>query len=235
MPRTKFRMRTDNVMSYRPATSLDYSGAKRYALTRLERELPATIFYHSLWHTRDEVAARARWLAQEEGLSSEMQQLITTAAYFHDIGFVNQRVDHELVSARIAAGILPNFGFRPDHIALVQGMIMATELPQTPHNRLEEIIADADLDVLGRADFFSRNNALRAELATAGVITSDESWYVQQACFIQHHRYFTKAARRQRAQRKWANLQELHSIISDCCTQVNESPITIPNPSFAVS
>jgi hypothetical protein len=30
-------------------------------------------------------------------------------------------------------------------------MIMATKIPQTPQNKLEEIIADADLEYLGSA------------------------------------------------------------------------------------
>ena len=34
-------------------------------------------------------------------------------------------------------------------------MIMATRLPQSPHGLLQEILADADLDVLGSAVFSS--------------------------------------------------------------------------------
>jgi hypothetical protein len=39
---------------------------------------------------------------------------------------------------------------------------------------LEEILADADLDVLGRDDFFSRGQALRAEREALGKMVSDE-------------------------------------------------------------
>ena len=64
----------------------DYEGAKAYAVTRLEQDLSPLLYYHSLWHTRDEVASRSEWLAEQEGLSSEARVLVGTAAYFHDIG-----------------------------------------------------------------------------------------------------------------------------------------------------
>jgi uncharacterized protein len=214
--------------------SPDYLGAQHYALDRLERELPPSLLYHSLWHTRDEVAVRAIGLAQEEGLSPEMQKLISSAAYFHDIGFVLQPTNHEVISAQIATEILPHFGFLPTHIALVRGMILATQLPQTPHNRLEQIVADADLDVLGRDDFFSRNLALRAESARSGVTTSDAVWYTQQLQLMQIHRYFTKSAIRERSCTKQCNIQHLRRIIADCCPHAQETPVTLSNPSLAI-
>lgn len=221
-------------MSDPTSSSPDFAGARDYALNRLEQELPSTLLYHSLWHTRDEVAVRAQWLAKHEGLSAKMQGLIATAAYLHDIGFIVQRIDHERMSARIAADTLPHFGFLPRDIAMIQGMILATRLPQTPRNIVEEVIADADLDVLGRNDFFVRNRALRDELAQAGIVTSDEEWYAQQVQFLARHHYFTEIARRQRVQTKLRNLERLHDMIKDRSTQVHEGPIAIARPMFAV-
>jgi uncharacterized protein len=220
-------------MPYLPARAPDYQGAQHYALERLERELSSSLLYHSLWHTKDEVSVRAVWLAQQEGLSPELQHLVGCAAVFHDLAFVDQRADHETASARIAAEMLPHFGFRPSHIQLIQGMILATKLPQTAHNRLEEILADADLDVLGRHDFFSRNLALRSELARSGLSTTDELWYVQQLHFMQMHRYFTKTASRERTHTKQRNMQQLRSILADCGSQTHDGPIPVPSPRLA--
>jgi uncharacterized protein len=214
-------------------TSPDYQGAQRYALERLERELTPSLCYHSLWHTRDEVALRARWLAQAENLSPEIQDLICSAACFHDIGFVHRPNDHEILSARIAAEILPHFRFTSTQITWVQGMILATRVPQRPKNRLEEILADADLDVLGRDDYFSRNLALRAELARSGVTMSDEAWYSQQLRFMRFHRYFTKTAYRQRFETKQHNTDQLRIVLADCCPEVEENVVATLSPSFA--
>jgi uncharacterized protein len=100
--------------------------------------------------------------------------LLRTGALYYDIGFVERTADHEAVSTWIAARVLPRFGYSPEQVLIIQGIIMATRLPQSPHTLLEEILADADLDVLGRDDFFSRGQALRAEREALGKLVSDE-------------------------------------------------------------
>lgn len=50
---------------------------------------------------------------------------------------------------------LPHFGYTGDEIEQVCDIIMATQMPQNPHNHLGQIICDADLDYLGRNDFLS--------------------------------------------------------------------------------
>src|SRR5262249_11139094 len=143
-----------------PMRQSNFEYARAYALQRLERELPPALTYHSLAHTRDDVAPATLRLAAIAGISGEQRMLLHTAAYYHDIGFVVQRADHELASARIAAEILPTFGYGPAQIAIIHSMIMATKLPQSPRTLLEQLLADADLDALGRTDFMSRNQAL---------------------------------------------------------------------------
>ena len=74
----------------------------------------------------------------------------------------------------------------------------------------EQIIADADLDLLGCDDFITRNDDLRAEMATYGQTMTDEAWYASQLEFLQGHRYFTAAADALRAAGKVKNAQWLH-------------------------
>jgi uncharacterized protein len=188
---------------------VDFRGARQYALTRLKYELPSTLYYHSLWHTQKEVIAATEQIAARESVGGEALMLMRVAVYFHDVGFVQQRMNHEYVSADIAARILPHFGFGRAHIQLITGMIAATKLPQTPKTHLEEIVADADLDVLGREDFLARNLALRDELAAVGVSTIDTAWYGSQVQFMQQHRYFTAAAREMREAQKQQNIADL--------------------------
>ena len=134
----------------------------------MEQDLPATLFYHSLWHTRDEVAERAQWLAVHEGLSQRAEILIVTAAYFHDIGFIRQAQGHEEAGVEIASKILPYFGYSQAQVLTIADIILATRIPQSAAGLLQQVVADADLDVLGRDDFFVRNEALRAELSCFG-------------------------------------------------------------------
>lgn len=173
----------------------DFTGAVRYALNRLQHELSPDLCYHNLWHTCDEVVPTVEHLAHMSGVDPEELLLLRTAAYYHDIGFVEQRADHELVGVRIAAEVLPGFGYNPSHIAVIRGIILATRLPQTPHTPLEQMLADADLSVLGRPDFLTRNQALRNELTAFGATIDEAQWYRQQLTFLQTHEYWTTAAR----------------------------------------
>ena len=120
----------------------DFERARQYALERLERELPDTLTYHCLAHTRDDVVPAVERLAAPEGVDGEDLLLLRTAAYYHDLGFVEQPVDHEAAAARIASEILPRFGYSPAQICVINGIILATRIPHEAHTHLEEIMAD---------------------------------------------------------------------------------------------
>lgn len=193
----------------------DFEGARRYALSRLERELHPSLCYHSLAHTRDEVVPAAERLAATEGVSGEALFLLRTAAYFHDLGFVERREGHEAASVRIAEEQLPAFGFQHGQIAAIGEMIMATRLPQSPATPLAAMLADSDLDMLGRADFLSFNQLLRTELAAFAPPVSDADWYRQQLGFVRGHRYWTPTARTLRDLGKARNIQLLADLLAE--------------------
>jgi response regulator RpfG family c-di-GMP phosphodiesterase len=194
--------------------SADWKAAREAALARLENELPPELCYHNLWHTREDVLPAVQRLAALVGLGEEETRLVETAAVYHDIGFTVQRQEHERVGAGIAGEMLPGFGFTPGQIATIQGMIMATQLPQSPRTVMEEILADADLDVLGREDYDTRNVALREELAASGIRLSDEHWYSSQLQMLQDHHYWTAAARALREEGKRRNIEELRRLLA---------------------
>jgi uncharacterized protein len=184
----------------------DYAGAIAYALRRLHTELPAELTYHNAWHTEHDVMPAAVRLALLSGLPESDIRLLQVAAAYHDIGFVDVRSEHERRGAAIAAEMLPQYGLAPESIERIIGMIMATRLPQSPTNIVEQIICDADLDVLGREDFLKRNHDLRSELTQIGQTITDYDWIASQIRFLQQHSYFTPAARALRGARHQANL-----------------------------
>ena len=93
-------------------------------------------------------------------------------------------------------------------------MIMATKIPQSPKNHLEEIICDADLDYLGRDDFFVIGDKLFAELSMYGIIDSENDWNKLQVTFLEKHHYFTKTALKNRKSKKEQHLVLIKSKIS---------------------
>src|SRR5882672_3854542 len=131
-----------------------FEQAGEFILNKLENELPKTFYYHNVDHTRD-VRAAAGKIGRAERISEHEMELLLTAACYHDSGFLVALNEHEVESCLLAKENLPAFGFCKEDIDRVCGMIMATRLPQSPKNKLEQILADADLDYLGRDDFFT--------------------------------------------------------------------------------
>ncbi|MEW5869597.1 MAG: cyclic nucleotide-binding domain-containing protein [Chloroflexota bacterium] len=190
-------------------TRPDFEKARQYALQRLETELPPRLLYHGMMHTRDDTVPAAERLAVLEGVEGEERILLLTAVWYHDIGFTEQYEDHESASMRIAAEVLPEFGYSLEQIEIIRGIIQATRIPQKPHTLLEQIMADADLDLLGRDDFWQLNQALYKELAAVGKSCSTKDWYRGQLAFLQSHEYFTASAKTLRAAGKQANIRKM--------------------------
>jgi len=189
--------------------------AKQYALHRLEQELSPGLFYHSVDHTTNDVVPATERIAEGEGVDGEAFYLLLTAAWFHDLGFIEKRAGHEAVSARIASEVLPGFGYSEAQIQTIREIIMVTVLPQSPSTILEKILADADLDVLGREDFLLRNNNLRRELAFFERDYSDRKWYLSQLEFVESHTYFTETARALRDAGQSKNIADLKRILEE--------------------
>jgi uncharacterized protein len=191
----------------------DYEGARRYVFMRLEKELPSNLYYHCLNHTRDEVIPAVEQISTMEEVDGNDRLILRTAALFHDLGYVERVEGHETASARIARQVLPDYGYTAEEIDAVCSLIMATRMPRTPQTLLEEILADADLDNLGRPNFMERSLELRKEWETFGRHWTDQEWYVRQLEFLSGHRYFTHSARLLRDEQKQRNMQQLRQAL----------------------
>src|SRR4051812_3723082 len=117
---------------------MEFEKVKKFILDKLKKELTKNLTYHSLGHIKD-VYGAAENLAGLEKVSGEDLTLLLTAVLFHDSGFLISQKEHERLSCEIAEKHLPDFGYTPAQIVRIRGMIMATQIPQTPHNLLERI------------------------------------------------------------------------------------------------
>jgi uncharacterized protein len=186
-----------------------FDAAIGHALARLQAELPPLLLYHDYRHTAEDVMPAAERLAALSGVGGEELQLLRVAAAYHDLGYIHAYWQHELASLRITAQTLPTFGFNPAQIDTVLGVIVATRLPQSPRTQLERIMADADLDSLGRDDYVELSERLRQELELRGQGRPSAEWREAQISFLKGHHYFTDAARQLRDATLQKNLHEL--------------------------
>lgn len=185
---------------------------KEQILTRLESEFQPCLYYHNLHHTIDVCEATLR-LAKLEGVSSHNTIILETAALLHDIGMLNDFNDHEAASAKIAQTILPDFDYSKKEIEEICRLIIATSIPQEATTLGEMIICDADLDYLGREDFFMIAHCLRTEWNCQGKKYSLKEWYTMQASFLMKHHYFTHSAIQLREATKQLHLQQILELL----------------------
>ena len=68
---------------------------------------------------------------------------------------------------------------------------------------------DADLDYLGRNDFFSISNKLRTEFIDYKIVDTNEAFEALQLRFLESHSYFTASSRSLRAPVKQLHYETL--------------------------
>lgn len=174
----------------------------------LESRLPEGVFYHKADHTKDVLKA-AEFIAKSEGVTEDDVLLLRIAVVLHDLGYIKSLTAHEEASCKEAQSILAKKGLASQDIEKVCGMIMATKIPQSPNNILEEIICDADLDYLGRDDYDFWADRLKQEFLAILPGFELSNWKQIQIDFLKQHKYFTNTSIKERSKGKEAQLLRL--------------------------
>lgn len=189
---------------------MDHQRAETYVLDLLRRDLSPTLLYHGLHHTLD-VVEQAASLAAAEGITDPDElTLLRTAAFYHDAGFLTTYKGHEAASCELACQVLPGMDYSSEQVELICRLIMATQLPQAPdHLLLAQILCDADLDYLGRPDFWSTSQTLYQEWQALEIVQDEQAWYQIQVKFLGAHHYWTRTAIARRETEKQARLAEI--------------------------
>ena len=182
-------------------------------LNRLSVELSTNIKYHNVRHTID-VLTQVEILARNEKVNEEELLLLKTAALMHDTGFLTNYHNHEYHSTIIAAEVLSNFGYTPEQTKQVNQLISATRPQYQPTSHLECIIKDADLDHLGRADFFNLSELLFNEQKIFNPNIKKNEWLLNQFTFLANHKYYTPTALKMRQSAKNLHLKTLRQLIN---------------------
>ncbi len=186
-----------------------YNSISSHILAKLQTELSYRFTYHSINHTLD-VLEQVQQIAAREGIKDEQKLfLLKVAALYHDIGFLFIYAGHEEKGCELVRNELPGFGLKPLEIKKICGMIMATKIPQSPKNKMEEIICDADLDYLGRDDVDFISNNLYKEFLDFGFVKNYDDWMRKQIGFFEMHNYFTKSSQELRHPKKMEQLTKL--------------------------
>jgi uncharacterized protein len=186
----------------------DYEKFKPVISKLLKSGLDKGLHYHGFHHV-EYVMKAALLIASDFKLSDRELILLKTAVLLHDSGFLQTYKDHETVGTRLARKMLPDYGYSTQDIDTINGMIMATKIPQNATNDLEKIIADADLEYLGTDNFDRISEYLYNELIEYKFISSREEWNNIQVNFIKKHSYYTEFCKKNREAKKQENLLKI--------------------------
>jgi len=184
---------------------------KRYVGSFFETNANAGFTYHNRAHT-EMVVARAGQIARHYELNDEDFFIVSTAAWFHDMGYYTGATvaGHEQRGAELAGVFLQQKGLDEHIITQVKACIMATCIPQKPDSLLEKIVADADLFHFGTDKFAEQNKNMRREAAwrNGGNIDKTE-WRHGTIRLLEAHSFKTDYARNLLTPQKNANLEKL--------------------------
>ena len=193
---------------------MNFHAVKAYILDKLSRELSEKLTYHGLHHTLDVLHATEE-LCHFEKIPPYESILLKTAALFHDSGFTISNINHEEHGCNLARKVLKSYSYTHYEIERICGMIMATKIPQQPKNKLEAILCDADLDYLGRDDFYNIGQTLFQEFVEFNVVKNEEDWNQLQVKFLESHRFFTPTNQSRRTYKKVKYLSELRRVVGN--------------------
>jgi predicted metal-dependent HD superfamily phosphohydrolase len=174
---------------------MDYSALSKrvegYVINYFQSHHDPQLTYHNFDHTFGVVKAAAE-IAIRYKLTERDFFIVTTAAWFHDIGYLKGAENHEEKGAKMCRTFLKDAGIDKETIQSVVNCIMATALPQNPKTELEEIVCDADLFHLGTDSFFERNKLMRKEMEKRESRTiSKIEWSNRTIELLANHHYFT--------------------------------------------
>jgi predicted metal-dependent HD superfamily phosphohydrolase len=188
--------------------------AEKYVSGLLENETPEGYIYHTLAHTQD-VVKNAVIIGTDEKLTEEEMNILRSAAWFHDVGYLKKYKGHEEASAEMAVKFLERHGVEEYIRTAVAESIRATAFPQSPESRVAKVLCDADFMHLGQENYFEQAEKLRQEQKNAGIRKLKKAEFDHESVrLFEEHHWHTVFCRNNLEKTKQKNLELLKERIA---------------------
>lgn len=183
--------------------------ARAYVEALIRDRKPGWVNFHDFHHATS-VADACRVMGSALNFDDGMIEVLSLAAWFHDVGYLGGIEGHEERSVELAASFLLRSKYPKEKIAQVAGCIRATKMPQKPKNILEQVLCDADIAHLSSKDYLRLSERVRLEIEhQRGRSLSDTEWLAMNIAFVAGHRYFTDYAKTHFEKQRRLNLATL--------------------------
>jgi predicted metal-dependent HD superfamily phosphohydrolase len=147
------------------------------------------LFYHDFNHTLSVVEA-VTTIAEAINLPKKTTDILIISAWFHDVGYLYTRKEHEAMSINIVQSAL-----RTSYKMLIDDIVIciaATKVGETPKNDLAALLKDADIAFGSAYNFLKTNNSYREELRISENKTFDDvTWREMSLNFLENVVFFS--------------------------------------------
>lgn len=186
------------------------------AINMIRTQLPEHIHFHTVEHTLD-VMKEVIFFAIIDKLPNKDIELLSIAAAYHDIGWIEKPRENEEIGAKMAASAMSAANYKKDEVQKVVSVIEDTEVRKTD-NGLKQVarsnfsgyLLDADLSNFGRKDFFQARELIFHDLN----LSDWKEFLIESLTFIQNHSWKTPAAKKFRERQKKKNIKLLKNLIA---------------------
>ncbi len=165
--------------------------SEKFVSELLAEKLPRNCFYHNFNHALM-VKKYAEIIGENCNLTAEEMNILRFCALFHDVGFVNSFDQHVEESVKIASEFLIQQHFDTQTIHKVSEIILATQLPQSPKDKIAEILCDADLMYIASENCYEQFELMYEETKMRKDEFSNRTIFeLDSIRFFAEHSYFT--------------------------------------------
>jgi len=195
-------------MSYEDASR----AAEDYITSLFHLNPDERLLYHNFEHTR-KVAARANEIALFYKLDDEKLFIITTSAWFHDIGYLFTGPEgHEQEGVRLMEEFIPRIISKPTLTEEIARCIIATKRSAYPVSVSEKIICDADTYHFGTPEFKQTDPLIKKEIELwLGSVQT--GWISNSIKMLRNHQFYTSYCIERLDEGKERNIAWLQSLL----------------------
>lgn len=172
------------------------------------------LLYHNFSHTQRVVFHTAE-IADYYNIDSSVLFVLESAAWFHDTGqLTGDMTVHEETSVQFMKEYFSDKLVNESALNDIENCILATKMPVSPGNLLEEIICDADTYHLGTKDFQRLDHLVWQELELR-LNKPIDNQAEKSLAFLEEHHFFTSYCQQNLLAGKNENITLLKAFIQN--------------------
>jgi len=183
--------------------------SEKYVSALLAEKLPENITYHNFSHTL-RIKKNAELIGERSKLAPDEMNILRIGALFMNAGYVNSYEQSHEESAGIASAFLAEHGVDQPTIEKIAGVIRAARIPQSPKDKVAEVLCDADMMFIAADDAIGQFDLLVDETAMQQPNTRKRQFFEKGWInFLTTHTYFTDYGKTALQPEKEANIRRL--------------------------